>query len=55
MPTGNFTSLTRVLGTGRDSAGYRKRNIDTNPATVLLVYIAVLPVKYARATVAQKL
>ena len=44
-----------VFGMGRYSAGCLKKNMNTNLATKVLIYNAVLPAKYARAIVVQSL
>ena len=48
-------SCSNLLGAGRYSSGYRKRNVDTNPATNASVYNGVLPARYTSVMVAQSL
>jgi hypothetical protein len=48
-------SCSNLLGAGRYSSGYRKRNVDTNPATKRLTYNLLCLQTYARAMVAQNL
>jgi hypothetical protein len=56
VPTKNVLPLcSRVFGTGRDSAGYKKKDVNTSPDTKPFIYKAVLPAKYGGATVTQRL
>ena len=41
-----------IFGTGRYSARYHMRNINTKPATNLLIYNSVLPARYSGVIVA---
>jgi hypothetical protein len=44
-----------VFGTGRYSAHYQNRNVNTKPATNPVIYNGDLPERYAKAMVAQVL
>jgi hypothetical protein len=44
-----------VFTTGRYFAPYKRRNVNTNPATNSLIYNGILTARYASAMVAQSL
>jgi hypothetical protein len=46
--------LVSIFGTERYSAYDQRNNKNNNPATNLLIYNGVLPVRYAKSTVARK-
>ena len=49
------TLCASIVGIGRYSVGYHKRNGNTKQTTDLFIYSGVLPAKYAKAMVTQSL